>query len=84
MLSPLSMTWYQAANMASWPDSAIHYAIKKWYLAMLKVARRCQTQNEKSPHLRGLRRDLMPLIASDYQTRDHSHSMVAGGLLETS
>ena len=84
MITSLRRTWYQAANMASWPDSAMHYAIKKWCLAMLKIASRCQTKSEKRPQLRGLRCCFMLLIASGCQTQDHSHSIVAGGLLDTS
>ncbi|SDX87256.1 hypothetical protein SAMN05421755_100120 [Nitrosomonas sp. Nm33] len=51
---------------------------------MRKFARRCQAKNEKSPHLRGLRGDLMLLGAGQCRTRDHSHSIVAGGLPEIS
>lgn len=41
-------------------------------------------QKQKSPQLRGLKSDLMRGYATMRETHDHSHSIVAGGLLDTS
>ena len=64
--------------------NAIHHAMKKRCLAMPNVARRCRMKSKKSPHLRGLRCVFVPLGASQCQTPNHSHSIVAGGLEDTS
>jgi hypothetical protein len=60
--------------------SAMHYAIKKWCLAMLKIAGPCQTRSQKTLYLFGLMRVLMPLGASRCRISNHSHSIVPGGL----
>lgn len=50
----------------------------------LPHARYVAQGNEKSPQLRGLMCVLVLLGAGHCQTWNHSHSIVAGGLLETS
>lgn len=42
-------------------------------------------KNNQNVHLKHpLRRHLLPVVASAYQTQNHSHSIVAGGLPEMS
>ena len=73
-----------SANHGISQNNTIGYTIKKQCLGVPAVAGKFQTQTQKSPHLRGLQGCLVLLYASHCQTRDHSHSMVAGGLLDTS
>ena len=84
MNTPSEAAWYRVPNMASGSNRTIYHAIETVCLAMRKFARQCYAKNEKSPQLRGLRGVLMLFGASLCRTRDHSHSMVAGGLVETS
>ncbi|CAM3842536.1 hypothetical protein CADE109221_12740 [Castellaniella denitrificans] len=73
-----------SANHGISQNNTIGYTIKKQCLGVPAVAGKFQTQTQKSPHLRGLQGCLVLLYASHCQTRDHSHSIVAGGLLDTS
>lgn len=70
--------------MASMTHSTIQNAMKKVCLDVPEGASQCHYINEKSPQNRGLSVALVPGGASHCQTRDHSHSMVAGGLPEIS
>src|SRR5690606_5726391 len=76
--------WYRSLVMASLIDSTSTDATKKPCLTPPEAARQCQTIYKKSPQLRGLRCRFVPVDTSQFQTRDHSHSIVAGGLLDTS
>lgn len=84
MNTPSEAAWYRVPNMASGSNRTIYHAIETGCLAMHKFARQCYAKNEKSPQLRGLRDVLMLFGAGLYQTPNHSHSIVAGGLLDTS
>lgn len=57
---------------------------KKGVLGDAKTCQIVRSRKRKSPQLRGLQGCFMPLAAGLCRTRDHSHSMVAGGLLDTS
>ncbi|MDE8345425.1 MAG: hypothetical protein POH28_04510, partial [Acidocella sp.] len=59
----------------------IDCAIKKQCLALPKGARRCKGKTQKNPFLQGFIVDFVPVGASLCQTRNHSHSIVPGGLL---
>ena len=67
--------------MAPEAIDTIDCAIKKQCLALPGDARQCMMQIQKIPFLQGTNVDFMPVDASLYQTRDHSHSIVPGGLL---
>lgn len=84
MNTPSEAAWYRVPNMASGSNRTIYHAIETGCLAMRKFARQCYAKNEKSPQLRGLMGVLMLFGASLCRTWDHSHSIVAGGLLDTS
>ena len=70
--------------MASMTHSTIQNAMKKICLEVPEGASQCHFKNEKILQNRGLSVFLVPGDASHCQTRDHSHSIVAGGLLLTS
>lgn len=76
--------WHQASIMASRANDTKVNATKKCCLPLPMAARHYQTKKQKSPQLHGPRRHLLPTDTSQCQTQYHSHSMVAGGLLETS
>lgn len=61
-----------------------NHATETGCLAMQNLASQCQAENEKSPQLRGLRGDFVLFGAGLCRTRDHSHSIVAGGFPEMS
>ena len=65
-------------------DNTMKHTIKNGCLCVLVSASMCQMKTKKSPQLRGLRCDLMLSGASVCWMQNHSHSMVAGGLLEIS
>ena len=84
-MSPaLKVAWYQALLTASKVHSTIQNAIKKECLALPNDASQCQAKKQKFQCLRWLTHALMPLDTSHCQTRDHSHSIVPGGLEVTS
>jgi hypothetical protein len=61
-----------------------HQATVKPCLALPDIAKNDENINKKSPQLRGLKYDLVPVSARRFRLGNHSHSIVAGGLPEIS
>lgn len=81
--SSAKATWYRAPSKAFGSVNARTMPHKYSAWRCTKSARKCQPQNARSPQLSGLQ--VFLLAATDQRrTPHHSHSIVAGGLLDTS
>lgn len=76
------MVFHWTARLST--NNTINHTIKKVCLVVLESAYQCQAYKEKHHLLQLVMFDLLLVGASQCQTWNHSHSIVAGGLLETS
>src|SRR5690606_31609321 len=76
--------WHRRRGMAQGRFRAIDYAMKNSCLAIPQAASPCQVENTKKPAVTRAWVCLVPDPAGRCRTRNHSHSIVAGGFPDTS